>query len=330
MGKKTIVSAMQPSGIVTLGNYLGAVKNWSSLQEEYRCFYFVADLHALTVRQDPEEFRQRCKRLLAQFLACGLDAEKNIIFIQSHVSEHAELSWLLNCYAYMGELNRMTQFKEKSQRHVDNINAGLFDYPVLMAADILLYQSDLVPIGADQKQHLELCRDIAMRFNKIYGDLFRIPEAYIGKSGARIMSLADPTRKMSKSDENPNGFVSVIDPPEVILKKFKRAVTDSENRIAYEEGKPGINNLLHIYSAITGKTIEEAVASFDGMGYGAFKTAVAEAVIEELRPVQEEFQRLMQEDGYLESVYARGAEQARETASQTLARVYDAVGLIKR
>ena len=285
MNKKIIFSGMQASGVMTLGNYLGAVRNWSQLQDEYNCFYSVVDLHALTVRQEPEELRRRCKNLLALYLACGLDPKKNTIYFQSHVSEHAELSWVLNCYTYMGELSRMTQFKEKSARHADNINAGLFDYPVLMAADILLYQTDLVPVGEDQKQHVEICRDIAIRFNKIYGDIFTIPEPYIPKVGARIMSLADPTKKMSKSDENVNGFISVIDPPEVIMKKCKRAVTDSDNRVVYEEGKDGINNLLNIYCCATGKSMDTAVAEFDGAGYGKFKTSVAEAVIACLEPV---------------------------------------------
>ncbi len=330
MDKKIIFSGMQASGVMTLGNYLGAVRNWSQLQNEYNCFYSVVDLHALTVRQDPEELRRRCKNLLALYLACGLDPEKNTIYIQSHVSEHAELSWILNCYTYMGELSRMTQFKEKSARHADNINAGLFDYPVLMAADILLYQTDLVPVGEDQKQHVEICRDIAIRFNKIYGDIFTIPEPYIPKVGARIMSLADPTKKMSKSDENANGFISVIDPPEVILKKCKRAVTDSDNRVVYEEGKDGINNLLNIYCCATGKSMDAAVAEFDGAGYGRFKTAVAEAVIACLEPVQAEYHRLIENEDYLAKVAKTGADKARAAARITLERVFDAIGLVKK
>ena len=330
MDKKIIFSGMQASGVMTLGNYLGAVRNWSQLQNEYNCFYSVVDLHALTVRQDPEELRRRCKNLLALYLACGLDPEKNTIYIQSHVSEHAELSWILNCYTYMGELSRMTQFKEKSARHAANINAGLFDYPVLMAADILLYQTDLVPVGEDQKQHVEICRDIAIRFNKIYGDIFTIPEPYIPKVGARIMSLADPTKKMSKSDENANGFISVIDPPEVILKKCKRAVTDSDNRVVYEEGKDGINNLLNIYCCATGKSMDAAVAEFDGAGYGRFKTAVAEAVIACLEPVQAEYHRLIENEDYLAKVAKTGADKARAAARITLERVFDAIGLVKK
>ncbi len=330
MEKKTIFSAVQPSGVVTLGNYLGAIQTWSALQEEYNCLYAVADLHALTVRQNPEELRDRCIRLMAQYLACGLDPEKNIIFFQSHVSGHAELGWILNCYTYMGEMNRMTQFKEKSSRHADNINVGLFDYPVLMAADILLYKADLVPVGADQKQHLEICRDIAMRFNKIYGDILTVPEAYIGKNTARIMSLQDPTKKMSKSDENPNGFVSVIEEPEKIMKKFKKAVTDSDNRVVYEEGKEGICNLLNIYCGVTGLSMDEAVAQFDGAGYGTFKTAVGEAVVETLRPIREKYLKLMEDPGYLAEIYRKGADLAREKADANLKEVYRAVGLVDR
>lgn len=330
MSKKTIFSAVQPSGVVTLGNYLGAIRNWSALQEEYNCLYAVADLHALTVRQDPEELRDRCIRLMAQYLACGLDPEKNIIFFQSHVSGHAELGWILNCYTYMGEMSRMTQFKDKSSRHADNVNVGLFDYPVLMAADILLYKADLVPVGADQKQHLEICRDIAMRFNKIYGDVLTVPEAYIGKNTARIMSLQDPTKKMSKSDANPNGFISVVEEPEKIMKKFKKAVTDSDNRVVYEEGKEGICNLLNIYSGVTGKTVEEAVARFDGAGYGTFKTTVGEAVVETLRPIREQYLKLMEDPGYLADIYRKGADLAREKADANLKEVYRAVGLVDR
>ena len=328
MDKKIIFSGMQASGVMTLGNYLGAVRNWSQLQDEYNCFYSVVDLHALTVRQEPEELRRRCKNLLALYLACGLDPKKNTIYFQSHVSEHAELSWVLNCYTYMGELSRMPQFKEKSARHADNINAGLFDYPVLMAADILLYQTDLVPVGEDQKQHVEICRDIAIRFNKIYGDIFTIPEPYIPKVGARIMSLADPTKKMSKSDENVNGFISVIDPSEVIMKKCKRAVTDSDNRVVYEEGKDGINNLLNIYCCATGKSMDTAVAEFDGAGYGKFKTSVA--VIACLEPVQTEYHRLIKNEDYLAEVAKTGADKARAAARITLERVYEAIGLVKK
>lgn len=330
MEKKTIFSAVQPSGVITLGNFLGAIQNWSALQEEYNCLYAVADLHALTVRQQPEELRERCIKLMAQLLACGLDAEKNIIFFQSHVSGHAELGWILNCYTYMGEMNRMTQFKEKSTCHADNINVGLFDYPVLMAADILLYKADLVPVGADQKQHLEICRDIAMRFNKIYGDVLTIPEAYIGKNTARIMSLQDPSKKMSKSDDNPNGFISVIEEPEKIMKKFKKAVTDSDNRVVYEEGKEGICNLLNIYCGVTGLSVEEATAQFDGAGYGIFKTTVGEAVVEKLRPIRETYLRLMEDPGYLAEIYRKGAVMARKKAEANLKEIYQAVGLVSQ
>ena len=330
MSKKVIFSGMQPSGVVTLGNYLGAIKNWSKLQEEYRCFYSIVDLHALTVRQDREIYGRQCKNLLAQYLACGLDPEKNTIYFQSHVSGHAELGWLLNCFTYMGELQRMTQFKDKSAKHADNVNLGLFGYPTLMAADILLYHADLVPIGADQKQHLELCRDIALRFNKIYGDVFTVPDGYFGKVGTRVMSLADPTRKMSKSDPNPNGFISVIDEPDVIMKKFKKAVTDSEGEIAFREGKDGVNNLLSIYCGITGKEIETAVNEFAGQGYGTLKKSVAEAVIEELRPIQEEYKRIAGDDAYLESIYKSGAEVADKVAKDTLKRVFDAIGMVAK
>lgn len=327
--KKRIFSGMQPSGCMTLGNYLGAIKNWATLQDEYDCFYCIVDLHALTVRQNPEEFRERALSLLAQYIACGLDSDKNTLFFQSHVSGHAELAWILNCFTYMGELQRMTQFKDKSQKHADNINAGLFTYPVLMAADILLYNADLVPIGADQKQHLELSRDIAIRFNKIFGDTFTVPEGYFGKVGTRIMSLTDPTKKMSKSDENPKGFISIIDEPDKIMKKFKSAVTDSENIVEFREGKDGINNLLNIYCAVTGDSIENAVESFRDGGYGKFKMAVGEAVVDALRPIQEKYRQLMDDRGHLESIYRKGAEAARIVAEQNLRTVYDKIGLVK-
>ena len=270
--KKRIFSGVQPSGHLTIGNYLGAIKNWVELQDDYDSFYCIVDLHALTVRQDPKELRRRSLSVFALYLACGLDADKNTIFVQSHVSAHAELAWILNCYTYMGELSRMTQFKEKARRHKDNINAGLFTYPVLMAADILLYQAHLVPVGADQKQHLEITRDIAQRFNSIYGDVFVIPEAYIPKVAARIMNLQEPTKKMSKSDENENAFISMLDTSDVIMRKFRRAVTDSEAQVRYdEENKPGISNLMNIYAAVTGKSYEEIEQEFDGKGYGDFK-----------------------------------------------------------
>lgn len=328
-GKKRIFSGAQPSGSVTLGNYLGAIKNWVELQDEYDCIYCIVDLHALTVRQDPEVFRERCYSFLAQYLACGLDPEKSVIYFQSHVSAHAELAWILNCYTYVGELSRMTQFKEKAKKHRDNINAGLFTYPVLMAADILLFKTDLVPVGEDQKQHIELTRDIAVRFNNLYGEVFKIPEAYIPKVGARIMSLQDPTKKMSKSDENENSYILVLDSPDLIMKKFKKAVTDSEAVVRYDEvAKPGISNLMNIYAAMTGRSFEEIEKEFEGQGYGAFKKAVAEAVIEGLRPIREKYEELMADKGYLESVIKDGAARAKDIASQTLKEVYDRIGLV--
>ncbi len=327
--KKRIFSGVQPSGNLTLGNYLGAIKNWVSLQDEYDCFYCIVDLHALTVRQDPEELRHRSLALFALYMACGLDVNKNTLFVQSHVSAHAELAWILNCYAYIGELSRMTQFKEKSRKHKDNINAGLFTYPVLMAADILLYQTHLVPVGEDQKQHLELTRDIAQRFNSLYGDVFVVPEVYIPKVAARVMSLQDPTKKMSKSDENPNAYISLLDEPDVIIKKFKRAVTDSGREIKYdEENKPGISNLMNIYAAITGKTYEEIEGEFEGKGYGDFKKAVGECVVEALKPIQQRYHELMKDEGYLVTLMKEGAQKASSVASQTLKKVYERIGLI--
>ncbi|NMA95118.1 MAG: tryptophan--tRNA ligase, partial [Clostridiales bacterium] len=285
--RKIIFSGSQPSGLLTLGNYVGALRNWVILQDDYDCIYCIVDLHSLTVRQDPKELRACSRSFLAQYLACGLDPEKSTIFIQSHVSAHAELTWILNCFTYMGELGRMTQFKEKSKIHSDNINAGLFTYPVLMAADILLYQTDLVPVGEDQKQHLEITRDIAERFNNIYGDVFTVPEGYIPKVGARIMSLQDPTSKMSKSDENPNSFIGILDDPDTIMRKFRRAITDSDTEIRYDEqDKAGISNLMSIYSCMTGKDFDEIEKEFVGKGYGDFKTAVGESVIEVLKPIQ--------------------------------------------
>lgn len=293
--KKTIFSGIQPSGILTLGNYIGALRNWVSLQDsgEYDCIYCVVDLHALTVRQDPAALRRRCAETLALFIACGLDPEKNVMYCQSHVPAHSELSWLLGCFTYMGELQRMTQFKDKSQKHADNINAGLLTYPVLMAADILLYQSDLVPIGADQKQHLELARDIAIRMNNLYGDLFTVPDGYFGKAGTRVMSLVDPTRKMSKSDE-PNSYIAILDKPEEIRRKFRRAVTDSDGEIRVDrENKPGVTNLLDILSAVTGEGAQQIADRLSGKGYGALKDEVAEAVIAELAPVQARYSEIL-------------------------------------
>ena len=328
--KKVIFSAIQPSGTITLGNYLGAIKNWVALQDEYRCIFALADLHTITVRQEPAKFRQNAMQAYALLLACGIDLEKSLFFIQSHVHTHAELAWVLNCYTQFGELSRMTQFKDKSATHADNVNAGLFTYPSLMAADILLYQADLVPVGADQKQHLELTRNIATRFNGIYGNTFQIPDPYIPKTGARIMSLQDPTRKMSKSDENVNAWIAVLDKPEDIMKKFKRAVTDSEARVHYAEGKDGINNLMGIYSTMTGKTYEEIEREFDGKGYGDFKVAVAESVIENLRPVQERYQQLIQDKAYLEKCYTESAQVASKISQRTLDKAMKKIGFIKK
>ena len=324
--KKVIFSGIQPTGTFTLGNYLGAVKNWVSMQEEYHCCYSVVDMHAITVRQDPKALRENAISAYALLLACRLDPEKSVLFLQSHVPAHAQLAWVLNCYTQFGELSRMTQFKDKSQRHPDNVNAGLFTYPTLMAADILLYQADLVPVGIDQKQHLELTRDIAQRFNGIHGQTFTLPEPYIPKTSAKIMSLQDPTKKMSKSDENPKGFISILDSPESILKKFRSAVTDSEAEVVYREGKDGINNLISIYSAVTGKSYEEIEKEFAGKGYGDFKTAVGEAVAEALRPIRERHAQFMKDRAYLESCWKQGAEKASGIAARTLAKVYKKIG----
>ncbi len=326
--KKVILSGIQPTGVFTLGNYIGAIRNWEHMQEEFQCAYFIADLHALTVRQEPAALRKQTLEAFALMLACGIDPEKSLVFVQSHVPTHSELSWILSCYTQFGELSRMTQFKDKSAKHADNVNAGLFSYPVLMAADILLYQPDFVPVGADQKQHLELTRDIAIRFNNLYGNVFNVPEAYIPKTGARVMSLQDPTKKMSKSDTNVNAFVSILDEPSMIVKKFKRAVTDSEAEICYREGKDGINNLMSIYSAITGLSYEQIERDFAGKGYGDFKAAVGEAVAEQLRPIRESFARLMQDKAYLEATYRKGAETAQAISQRTLAKVQKKVGLL--
>ena len=329
--KKTILSGIQPSGALTLGSYLGAIKNWAELAESYDCYYMMADMHTITVRQNPAELRRRTLEQLAAYIAAGLDPEKNTIFIQSHVPAHAELSWVLSCYTMFGELSRMTQFKDKSAKHADNINAGLFTYPVLMAADILLYQADLVPVGEDQKQHVEICRDIANRFNGVYGEVFKIPEPYIGKVGARIMSLQTPENKMSKSDPDQNGCVYMMDKPEDIARKFKRAVTDCDACVRYDvKEKPGISNLMQIYSVATGKSFAEIEGEFAGRGYGDFKAAVGDAVIELLRPVREEAERLIKDKAYLESVYRAGAERAERTAMRTLRKVYKKVGFVQR
>lgn len=329
--KKVMLSGIQPSGDLHLGNYLGAVKNWSGLADEFDCYYFMADLHSITVRQNPAELRRRSVAQLAQYIACGLDPEKNTLFIQSHVHEHAELGWILNCYTMFGELNRMTQFKDKCAKNADNINGGLFTYPALMAADILLYQADYVPVGEDQKQHCELTRDIAVRFNNIYGETFKVPEPYIPKVGARIMSLGNPTSKMSKSD--PQGCVFLLDKPEEIARKFKRAVTDSdtENCVRYApDEKPGVANLMSIYSSVTGKTFQEIEKEFEGKGYGAFKPAVGEAVIETLRPIREEAERMIADKAYLQQVYTEGAQKASSIARRTLRKVYKRVGFVEK
>ena len=328
--KKVIFSAIQPSGTITLGNYLGALRNWVKLQEDYNCIFAVADLHAITVRQEPKLFRQNILNAYALLLACGIDTEKSLFFIQSHVHTHAELAWVLNCYTQFGELSRMTQFKDKSAKHADNVNAGLFAYPSLMAADILLYQSDMVPVGADQKQHLELSRNIAERFNGIYGNTFKVPEPYISTVGARVMSLQEPTKKMSKSDENVNAWVAVLDKPDTIMKKFKRAVTDSEAEVRVGEGKDGINNLIGIMSAVTGKNADEIAAEFEGKGYGDFKTAVAEAVIEEVKPIQARFDEYIKNKDYLAEQYRKSAEIAEKISQRTLDKAMKKIGFIAK
>ncbi|MBR3607646.1 MAG: tryptophan--tRNA ligase [Lachnospiraceae bacterium] len=325
-GKKVLFSGMQATGNLTLGNYLGALKNWLTLSDEYECFYSVVDLHSITVRQEPAELRKRARNLLTLYVAAGLDPKKNCIYYQSHVPGHAQLSWILNCYTYMGELNRMTQFKDKSSRHADNINAGLFTYPVLMAADILLFQADVVPVGKDQLQHLELTRDVAQRFNSIYGDVFTVPEPYIGKTGAKIMSLQEPTKKMSKSDENPNASILLMDDPDTIIRKFKRAVTDSEACICYREEQPGIKNLLDIYCTCSNKTVEEAVREFEGKGYGEFKLAVGESVVSVLKPIQDEFARLSKDKTYIDEIIKENAQKANYFANKTLRKVQKKVG----
>lgn len=329
--KKRIFSGVQPSGTITLGNYLGAIKNWVDLQNDYECLYAIMDMHSITVRQDPAELKKRTLDLLKIYLACGIDPEKNLLFVQSHVPSHAQLSWVLNCYTYMGELSRMTQFKDKSKGHGDNINAGLFTYPVLMAADILLYGAELVPVGKDQMQHIELCRDVAERFNSVYGDVFVIPEGFMPKAGAKVMSLQEPTKKMSKSDPNPKGYISMLDDVNVIAKKIKSAVTDSEGVVEFRDGdetKAGINNLMTIFSAVTGKSYDEITKEYTGLGYGAFKTDVAEAVVEHIKPIREEYDRLSGDKTYLEGIYKSGAEKAEAIASRTVRKVYKKVGFL--
>lgn len=329
--KKRILSGIQPSGAVTLGNYVGALRNWVELQksDEYECYFMLADLHTITVRQEAKVLRKNAIDLLALFLAAGIDPQKSPVFFQSHVPAHVQLSWVLNCNTYMGELSRMTQFKDKSRKHADNINAGLFTYPVLMAADILLYQADLVPVGEDQKQHLEITRDIAKRFNNAYSETFKIPEPYIPKVGARIMSLQDPMQKMSKSDSNENAYILLLDKPDAIVRKIKRAVTDSGSEVRRGEGKEGIENLMSIYGAVTGKTMEETETEFEGKGYGAFKSAVADAVVAALEPIQKRYAELTANRDYLEDVYRSGAQIAERTAFKTIAKVYRKVGFIQ-
>ena len=327
--KKTIFSGIQPSGNLTIGNYLGAVKNWLTMPDEYNCIYCVVDMHAMTVRQVPADLRRRTYEILSIYLACGLDPNKNVLFVQSHVPAHAQLSWILNCFTMFGELSRMTQFKDKSAKNPQNINAGLFTYPVLMAADILLYQADLVPVGDDQKQHVEITRDIAERFNAAYSDTFVVPQDYMPKAGARIRSLAEPTRKMDKSDPNPNAFISLIDPRDVVIKKFKSAVTDSDTVIKYADGKDGINNLMTIYSCFTGKSFDEIETEFDGKGYGDFKLAVGEIVADNLAPIQTKFNQLMNDKTYLEEIMKQGAESASRIAYKTLSKVYRKVGFVQ-
>ena len=328
--KKTIFSGIQPSGKITLGNYLGALRNWPTFQDAYNAIYSVVDEHSITVRQNPAELRRQTLELYAQLIACGLDPEKSTIFIQSHVTQHAELAWVLNCYTMFGELSRMTQFKDKSATHADNINGGLFTYPVLMAADILLYQADVVPVGVDQMQHLEITRDIAERFNNIYGNVFTIPEAYIGKVGAKIMSLQDPSKKMSKSDENPNASIYLMDDPDTVMRKCKRAVTDSEAQILYRDEQPGVKNLIDIYSACTGKKPEEVVKEFSGKGYGEFKPAVGEAVVSVWKPLQEEAARLEKDKAYIDGVIKNNAEKAQYFANKTLRKVQKKIGFPER
>lgn len=328
--KQIVFSAIQPSGAITLGNYLGAVRNWVKMQEDptYNCIYALADLHTITVRQDPPQFRKNVIDMYAAILACGVDVEKAPFFIQSHNPDHAVMGWILDCYTQFGELSRMTQFKDKSAKHADNINAGLFTYPSLMAGDILLYQADKVPVGADQMQHLELTRDIANRFNGIYGNVFTVPEGFIPKDGARVMSLQNPTAKMSKSDENVNSYVLLTDDDNVIMKKFKRAVTDSEMKVRYAEGKDGINNLMSIYSAVTGLTYEQIEHDFDGKGYGDFKTAVGEAVVAELSPIRKRYQDYLKDKKYMEECYTKSLEFVQRLSHRTVEKAMKKIGYV--
>ena len=328
--KQRILSGIQPTGTPTLGNYIGAMRNWKLLEDEYDCLYMVADLHTITVRQEPAKFRQNAMQMLGLLLASGLDPKKSVLFFQSHVHQHAELAWLLDCYTYMGEMSRMTQFKDKSAKHADNINCGLFTYPILMAGDILLYQANLVPVGKDQTQHLEICRDIAQRVNGLYGNVFTIPEGYYSKVGARVQSLQDPTRKMSKSDAE-DSFISVLDTPDVIRRKYRRAVTDSLASIRFDpENQPGVSNLLSIISALTGEDMEKVVASFEGKGYGDLKAAVTDVTIETLAPIQAEFARVMKDKKYMEEVYREGAQRAGALAERTLQKLMKKIGYVAK
>lgn len=326
--EKIIFSGAQPTGSLTLGNYIGAIQSWKELEDDFKCYYSIVDLHSLTIRHDPKEFKKYCLSFLAQYLACGLDPEKNTLFFQSHVAQHAELNWILSCNTYMGELNRMIQFKEKSQKHSDNVNAGLFTYPVLMVADILLYQADLVPVGEDQRQHIELTRDIATRFNNTYGETFTLPDIHMPKIGARIMSLQEPESKMSKSDDNINGTIFLLDSDKDIIKKMKRAVTDSENKVIYRDEQPGVKNLMTIYSKLTNDTIKEIEEKYDSKGYGAFKTDLAEIVVESLRPFKEKYEEYMENPDYLANIYKKGAQRATEAAEKTMEVVRDRIGLV--
>lgn len=324
--KQVVLSAIQPTGTPTLGNYLGALKNWKNMADDYECYYAVADLHSITVRPEPAQLRRKTLEMYAFLLAIGLDPEKNTVFVQSHVSAHAQLGWILNCYTQFGEAARMTQFKDKSEKHPENVNVGLFAYPMLMAADILLYQANYVPIGVDQKQHLEITRNIADRFNGLYGETFMLPEPFIGKTGAKIMSLQEPTKKMSKSDTNVKAFISVLDDTDTIVRKIKSAVTDSEARVHYAQGKDGVNNLMTIYSCCTGKDFAEIEKEFDGKGYGDFKAAVAQAVAAELAPVRDEFNRLIADKSYLNACMEAGAQKAARVANRTLRKAMKRVG----
>lgn len=328
--KKVIFSGIQPSGQLTLGNYLGAIKNWVALQDEFDCYFCVVDLHAITVRQEPKDLRQRTLEVLAIYIAAGIVPEKNTLFIQSHVPAHSECAWLLTCNTYMGELSRMTQYKDKSQRYGDSIGAGLFTYPVLMAADILLYNADLVPVGQDQKQHLEIARDIANRFNNTYSPTFKIPDPYIPKVGAKVMSLQDPTKKMSKSDDNPNAYILIMDPPEVIRKKVSRAVTDSLGVINYSDEQPGVKNLLDLLIAINGSTAEELVAYYKDKGYADLKKDVADAIVSELEPIQNKVKEILKDKKALEDIYKLGAEKANYVSMKTLRKMQKKIGFIPR